>query len=144
MAALMTGVTHIEVAADVRYWEDARVNGVEDEDGSLIPGRDGETWWARIRLADGVLEGWPAGTTANIHYKVCDAGMYWLTDASFNRLAKYRSDYVPDALCHGDNGYGDYIILKIDGDGRIQDYERPVLDAEMWPALPTIQTGEGE
>src|SRR3546814_12950455 len=32
--------THIEVDADVRYWEDARINGIVDADGDLIFGRD--------------------------------------------------------------------------------------------------------
>lgn len=128
----MLGATHIEVSAEVRYWEDATVNGVEDEDGSLIPGKNGDLWQVKINLADGYVEDWPAGTTAEIHYKVCDAGEYWLLDGEGNRIA-YREGYVPGAfLCHGDNGYGDYIILKVGGDGMIADYRVPEIDPEEW------------
>lgn len=136
MAAFENAV-FLDVEARVRYWEDATVNGVEDGDGSLIPGKVGEEWRAMINLAEGRIEHWPAGTTAEIHYKVCDEGEYWLADADGNRLAKYRSDYVPDEfLCHGDEGYGDYIIMNVGEDGKIADYERPEIDAERWDAIP--------
>ena len=61
--------THIEVEAEVRYWEDAAVNGVVDADGSLIPGRAGDLWKVRIDLAAGRIEAWPEGTEARIHYR---------------------------------------------------------------------------
>lgn len=125
-------VTHIETEAGVRYWEDATVNGVEDEDGTLIFGRKGDAWCVRIRLADGHVEGWPEGMEASIHYKVCDDGRYWLTDAEGKRIAE-KEGYVPgDFLCHGDNGYGDYIILNIGGDGFIKNYSAPEIDDEGW------------
>src|SRR3546814_7494001 len=53
--------TRIEVDADVRYWEDARINGIVDADGDLIFGRDrskaGNLWRVRINLAEGRIEG---------------------------------------------------------------------------------------
>lgn len=130
----MDDATHILVEAEVRYWEDATVNGVEDEDGALIPGKVGDIWRARIDLANGIIEDWPEGTTARIHYKVCDAGEYWLTDRAGTKLAKYDSYYVPDRfLCHGDQGFGDYIIMKVGPDGRIEDYRRPAIDGDWIP-----------
>lgn len=133
MTDVIEAATHIDVEAEVRYWEDASVNGVEDEDGSLIFGKDGEEWKVRINLSDGIIEGWPHGTEANIHYKVCDAGEYWLSDDYGKRVAKWKDHYVPgDYLCHGDNGYGDYIIMSIDSDGSIIDYERPDFDPDQW------------
>lgn len=132
MAAYENAV-FLDVEARVRYWEDASVNGVDDEDGSRIPGKVGAEWRAMINLADGRIEHWPAGTVAKIHYKVCDEGEYWLADADGNRLAKYRSDYVPNEfLCHGGNGFGDYIILTVGEDGQIADYQRPEIDPEFW------------
>jgi hypothetical protein len=130
----LENATHIEAEAAVRYWDDASVNGVQDgEDTPTIPLRNGAAWCPRIRLADGMVEGWPAGTIAEIHYKVCDAGIYWLTDAAGARLAKWGGYYVPDDfLCHGDEGFGDYIILSIGGDGRIANYSAPVIDADEW------------
>lgn len=119
---------YIEVSAEVRYWEDAEVNGVEDTDGSLMPFRRGDLWCPTIRLSDGAIMGWPEGTTALVHYKVCDQGDYWLLDHDQNRIAKYQGDYVPDKfLCHGDEGYGDYIIFNVAEDGKIIDWNEPTI-----------------
>lgn len=127
------------ISAHVRYWEDATINGVADEDGTLIPFRNGDVWEPHIDLAAGRVIDWPDGTTASIHYKVCDEGDYWLRDAG-GRRAKYRSFYVPDALlCHGDRGYGDYIILNIDGTGKIADWKTPELDGQDWEFEEAVQ-----
>ncbi|MBO9580347.1 MAG: hypothetical protein J7498_05600 [Sphingobium sp.] len=128
------GATHIEVDAGVRYWEDASVNGVDETDENpTIFGADNDRWRVKINLAEGRIEGWPKDMTANVHYKVCDDGEYWLLDKNGERIAKYRDYYVPgDFLCHGDNGYGDYIILKIDGAGKIADYQQPGIDPAEW------------
>lgn len=129
---------YIEVQAAVRYWEDATVNGVEDVDGKLIPLRDGDLWVPVIRLADGVVMGWPAGVEADVHYKVCDQGEYWVLDADRKRVAKHASYYVPDDfLCHGDRGYGDYIILCIGSNGQIAGWRPPVEDPEDWAPVTT-------
>ena len=120
--------TYIEVRAEVRYWEDATVNGAEDTNGTLIPARVNESWLPVIRLADGLVMDWPQGTTADIHYKVCDAGEYWLLDDERKRVAKWAGFYVPgDFLCHGDNGYGDYIIFTVGADGLIEKYSPPEI-----------------
>lgn len=122
----------IEVAADVRYWEDALLNGKEDTDGK-IPFRVGSCWEPVIELSTGRILDWPEGVEADIHYKVCDAGYYWLLDESKKRIAKWKGDYVPnDFLCVGDNGYGDYIIFKVGGDGLIIGWDEPDIDAEDW------------
>ena len=138
--------TYLEVCAQVRYWEDATVNGAEDTDGTLIPARVNESWRPVIRLTDGLMMDWPQGTTADIHYKVCDAGEYWLLDDERKRVAKWAGFYVPsDFLCHGAQGYGDYIILKVGADGLIEKYRAPSVemacdcdedDQSGWRALP--------
>jgi hypothetical protein len=128
----MQHARYIEVDAEVRYWEDAHVNGKEDTDGR-IPLRVGECWRPVIDLENGRVIGWPEGMTADVHYKVCDAGLYWLQDDSGKRIAKYGSSYVPSRfLCVGDNGYGDYIILKIGADGLITGWKKPTVDPEQW------------
>lgn len=122
----MQKATYIEVSAEVRYWEDATVNGVEDHGGTLIPLRKAGAWAPVIRLADGLVMDWPQGTTADIHYKVCDAGEYWLLDGERRRVAKWSGFYVlDDFLCHGDGGWGDYIILKVGSDGFIEKWRAP-------------------
>jgi hypothetical protein len=124
------------VDARVRYWEDAVVNCYEDVAGSLIPCREGNSWKPSIELATGKILGWPMGTTADIHYKVCDDGDYWLADSEGNKLYKWAGDYVPDRLlCVGDSGYGDYIILKVRADGRIADWVMPLFDTGEWVRL---------
>lgn len=121
--------TYIEVSAEVRFWEDATVNGTEDWDGTLTPFKRGELWCPVIRLADGQIVDWPAGTVADIHFKVCDAGEYWLLDENKTRIGKWAGFYVPnDFLCHGDTGYGDYIILKIKADGFVCNWSEPQIE----------------
>lgn len=124
---------YIKVRAGVRYWEDATVNGEEDGDGSRVPFRVRDDWCPVIGLGDGVIVDWPAGTTADIHYKVCDDGDYWVTDATGVLLRKWGGYYVPDVLCPEENGYGDYIILHVDGDGRIRNWRAP--DLSGWPEV---------
>lgn len=130
---LLDTAEYIEVIAGVRYWEDATVNGEEDTDGNLIPFRRDDMWNPIINLADGQIVGWPQGMTADVHYKVCDEGVYYLLDAHKQNIAKYRSYYVPNSfLCHGDNGYGDYIIFSVDENGKIKNYRKPEIIEEQW------------
>lgn len=110
------------VEADVRYWEDATVNGVEDENGDLIPCKAGDTWKPIIDLETGLITNWEKGKEANIHYKVCDAGEYWLQDENGEKIVKAKGYYVPDFLAIDDSGYGDYIIMKVDKDGKINNW----------------------
>lgn len=127
------GYALLVVSAGVRYWEDASVNGVEDGQGDLVPFRNGDNWEPVVELATGRILDWPEGTTGDIHYKVCDAGEYWLADASGNKVAKWKGHYVPnDLLCVGADGYGDYIILSVGADGRIEGWEPPRIDVGEW------------
>ena len=123
---------YIDVDAYVQYWEDTIVNGVEDIDGTLIPFRVDNHWCPRIRLSDGYVVNWPQGTTAKVHYKVCDAGQYRI-HTGIKLIAKWRRYYVPDDfLCHGDTGYGDYIILNINEDGMIENWHTPEILESQW------------
>lgn len=125
----------LEISVEVRYWEDATVNDVVDKDGTLVPLRNGDRWAPTIRLKDGQILDWPEGTTAEIYYKVCDQGEYWLRNSE-RRVYKNVGHYVPDEyLCKGAEGYGDYIILSIDGTGKIKNWWRPKFKAEEWEAV---------
>lgn len=114
------------VDARVRYWEDATVNGVEDTEGSLIPCRVGDSWCPKIHIDSGVIINWKKGIKASIHYKVCDAGTYMLTDLDGDVIYDRHEEYVPKAMCPKENGYGDYIIMDIDEEGRIANWN-PLL-----------------
>lgn len=111
------------VSAGVRYWEDSEVNGESDtEEGEAIPCKVDKCWCPEIDVNTGIILNWTQGVTASIHYKVCDAGTYILRDAEGNQLCE-ADGYVPDCLCPKEEGYGDYIIMDIDKDGKIQDWE---------------------
>lgn len=119
----------LSVVANVRYWEDAEVNGVEDEHGDLIPCREGDTWRPEIDIDSGVITNWKQGTTAKIHYKVCDAGVYTVKDPD-GYVWMEINGYVPATMSPADNGYGDYIIMNVDENGKIEDWEFDPSDFE--------------
>lgn len=132
-------VTRLFVEAGVRYWEDATVNGKEDTDGTLIPFRKGDCWCPIIDLETGKIIGWPAGTTAHIHYKICDNGIYWLTNDQDVELARWVHYHVPPLLITGRSRLTDYIALKVDAEGRIADWRAPVFTESDW--LPIASQG---
>lgn len=114
-------VTHIEVTANAQYAESSILNGKPDVDGDM-PGLRGEIWEADIELVTGRIEDWPEGTTASINYKVADRGLYTLTDGEGFYSTKEEC-YVPYILCPGGKGYGDYIIMNVDKDGYIENWD---------------------
>ena len=120
-------VKYLQVEAGVRYWEDATVNGTEDETGKLIPCRSGGNWCPLINLETGKILNWVEGTKAEIHYKVCDDGRYRLLDDN-QMLVKEIDGYVPKIMSPKENGYGDYIIMDVDETGTIANW-KPILDA---------------
>jgi hypothetical protein len=137
----MKNARYLEVDAEVRYWEDATINGSEDSEGTLIPFKNGDLWQPVIDLQEGKIVDWPEGTTADIHYKVCDQGEYWLLNEQKQRIAKWSGYYVPDAfLCQGGSGYGDYIIMNVNADGSIKSYEKPEIVETLWnPVEPSLE-----
>ena len=114
-------VRYLRAVCDVRYWEDTEVNGQEDDEGKLIPLRTHDSWCLTIDLHNGQIIGWPQGVEASVHYKVCDEGVYSLLDENKN-LVVQKDGYVPSMLCPKDRGYGDYIIMDIDGKGMIDKF----------------------
>lgn len=116
-------VKYLQVDAGVRYWENAEVNGVDDEDGNLIPLKDGERWRFKIDIDTGQIMNWPNGVSASVHYKVCDDGVYKLLNEN-EEVVFSKSGYVPDILCPKDEGFGDYIIMDINKEGIIDLWTR--------------------
>ena len=106
----------------VRYWEDGRVDGVEDTEGELIPCRDGDYWRIKIDLETGIITNWKKGVSASVHYKVCDDGIYQLLNADGNTVID-RDYYVPSMLSPKENGHGDYVIMDIGEDGKIDGFK---------------------
>lgn len=139
-------VRFLKVDAGVRYWEDGEVNGKSDIDLMETGGigqpfmpfatkvkdepekhicSDHYRWQPVIDIENGCIVGWPKGTTAEVHYKVCDEGKYALLDADKNVIVEVES-YVPD--CIGEDG--DYIVMSIDEDGKIANFSFGEEDVE--------------
>lgn len=112
-------VKYLKVDVGVRYWEDATVNGIEDINGDLIPHRYNDRWKILIDVETGIIKEWPIGTVADVHYKVCDDGIYKLLDEEVSIL-RWIEGYVPKILDLYRDSYGDYIIMKIDSTGMIK------------------------
>lgn len=138
---------YLKVDAGVRYWDDAKVNGVYDtncEDlenpaaAPTIPCAEyvgaqhrvphGENWRWRplIDIETGKIVNWKKGTSANVHYKVCDDFACEILDGNKEVIASYDG-YVPKIMCPADEGYGDYIIMNIDEDGIIQGWRKDLI-----------------
>lgn len=118
----------IIVHAGVRYWEDAEVDGVKDENGDLIPCRVGDDWKPIIDIDSGIIKNWKQGVTAKIHYKVCDCCGWDILDENGDIIIQQKDQYVPESLSPSDTGYGDYIIMNIDKNGHVQDWEFEIND----------------
>lgn len=116
----------VHVRAFVRYWEDAVVNGEQDDAMGLnMPcvtvGLDATCWAPKIDVESGQILNWESGTEASIHYKVCDECE--LTIMKGNTVLYDGDGYVPDFLCPKSEGYGDYIIMDIDSNGFIKNWD---------------------
>ena len=119
------------VKAGVRYWEDSEINGENDtEDGDNIPCKIGELWCPQIEIETGKILNWKQGTKANIHYKISDCCGYELKDENGENILSAKDGYVPNTLCPKGNGFGDYIIMDIDENGQIADWEFDFDDFE--------------
>ena len=118
-------VFYLKAEAKVRYFEDGILNGTEDEHGEM-PCVVNETWCPVIEVLTGKIINWKEGNSAQLHYKVCDCGTYTLLGSDKESL-KVFSGYVPDIMCIGENGYGDYLIMEINEQGFIKDW-KPSLD----------------
>jgi hypothetical protein len=122
---------YLKVEAGVRYWDDAIINGEQDEEGKNVPFKDDDTWVPVIDLDGGSVVDWPEGVEADFHFKVCDSGTYHLLDDKKEVIASRFDNYVPDGLCHGSDGWGDYIIFNVGPDGKIDKY-RKNINPEDW------------
>lgn len=128
--------TTILVNAYVRYWEDGRINGVSDNADCpnmpcAVKGEEGYRWMPIIDIETGQIRNWREGTTAKIHYKVCDEFECRIIDEKGGErcLIKDYEGYVPYFMYPKECGYGYYIIMDIDENGYIQDWDKvAVLD----------------
>lgn len=136
-------VKYLKIDVGPRYWEDASIKIEEkwEDDIDYLEQKKGTTpkmpfavkdetktyteyrWQITIDLENAKVLDWPQGVEARVFYKVCDDGTYYLLDADKNVLKKVDC-YVPDILSYIENGFGDYIDIKIDGDGNLVGYPK--------------------
>ncbi len=117
------------VKAGVRYWEDTEVNGASDtENGDNIPCKIGDLWSPHIEIETGKILNWKQGTKAEVHYKVVDCCGFEIQDETGNIVLSEDDGYVPETLSPKENGHGDYIIMSIDENGQINDWEFKLSD----------------
>ena len=132
-------VKYICADLGVRYWEDSKVDGVDDisyeeqkegakprmplaaENPDARHKDEKYRWVIKIDIETGNLVGWPNGVTADVVYKVCDDGLYWLEDENGNEIHKIDS-YVPMLFDFVDESFGDYITMTIKEDGHIKEW----------------------
>lgn len=122
-------VKTLVVKAQVRYWEDSEINGENDtENGDNIPCKIGDVWNPEIDIETGVILNWEKGKTADIHYKICDCCGFELKDEKGNVVHSEEDGYVPETLSPKERGYGDYIIMDVDSEGKIKDWKFDIDD----------------
>jgi hypothetical protein len=93
-----------------------------------FPFRWGDEWQITVNIKTGVIENWSAGISGHVFLKVRDEGVYSLLDENKTLLYHYRG-YVPNMLLPPINGFGDYLDLTIDANGKIKNwYDSPSLE----------------
>ena len=131
----------------VRYYEDGDVDGIQDisfddqraEVKPQIPcvrhfdGDTGDDYWRWCPIIDvdkGRIVNWEQGKTADVHYKVCDDCMidYCIKGSFITNNDGYW--YCPTFLCPQGEGYGDYVIMRIDENGYIDRWNK--YDVDKW------------
>jgi len=116
-----------------RRWETSQVNGVEDNDSDpKMPCIEEDKqcrlhWNPIINLDNGQIVNWQKGTTASVHYKSVDNNQIDIKDRNTNTIKEYEG-YVPSFLCPEEDGWGDYVIMEIDENGFIQDFDNNLDD----------------
>ena len=115
-------IATIEINISPRYIGDSE----DDDVPSDMPLLSCQQWIAVVDIDTGKIDGWPEGEVRNLWAKVCDAGTYTLTTPAGFNIAQING-YVPHGVVPGE--YGDYIDLKINGDGFITN----------WPKNPCVE-----
>ena len=149
-------VKYLRIDVGPRYWEDASIKFDEkwEDDIDYLEQKKGENpkmpfavkdesktyveyrWQITIDLENVKVLDWPMGVEARVFYKGCDDGTYYLLDGDKNVLKEVHC-YVPDMLSYIDDGYGDYIDMKIDGDGNLVGFPKKDMDNYIQKIIDT-------
>lgn len=127
----MQHTVRIEKQMDFKYLKlNLDIYG-EDLPGDL-PFRFGDKWEIIIDLDRGTVMNWHYAQRVEVNLKVRDNGSYAFYDKNLNLIKLFGLDnsplYVPNQLLPPNDGYGDYLELDIDNDGKILNwYDNPSL-----------------
>ena len=140
-------ISTIEVDTKAIYWEDTDVNGTPDIDFYQTKGvgepripcavqvkeepdnciySDHWRWRPIIDAETGKILNWTKGVEARVHYKVCDGFGCMFKDSQSNAV-RYDEGYVPPFMYPEEDGYGDYIIMRIDKEGQIANWSTTLV-----------------
>ena len=127
-------IKYVRVRAGVRHWGNSYVNGERDDEYNpkmpLIQEIEGwKNWVFDIDIKTGKIKDWPKGTTAKTIYKTCDDNTISFIGHN-GKVLREVDCYVPDFLALEDWCYGDYICIKIDEDGTINNFQLNDNDIE--------------
>lgn len=125
---------YLRAEIGARYWEDSKLNGVPDKEGNM-PLKEGGYWKVDIELSSGKICNWREGSTASLHYKSADQNNFYLLDENKEITHKYENEYVIDAMCPEEKGYGNYVIMDIDKNGFIKGFKDLTDDIEWEDVL---------
>ena len=83
-------------------------------------------WCPVIDVNEGKVLDWPEGFILKTHFKVCDQGVYVYSnyDETEQIVSTDCDEYYVPCWFNMENGYGDYLIMTINGDGTIQDWDK--------------------
>ena len=79
-------------------------------------------WCPLIDIDSGKILNWVQGIKADIHYKSCDNNTFVLLDENKAEITT-KEGYVIDMMCPEENGYGDYVIMHVDENGQIKNWQ---------------------
>lgn len=127
----------LSIKAYVRFWDDAIVNGKEDnETNPEIPCyvysslHEEKYWNPIIDVNTGIIINWDKSKniSAYVNYKVCDMCEidYFEDDKLICNNETYR--YCPRFLSPDENNFGDYITMHIDTNGKIKNWNINMVD----------------
>ena len=91
-------------------------------------------WCVDIDIDTGVIKKWsPAGRSVKLFAKVVDTGSYYLLNENDCIIASIEQRYAPNKAIPPADGYGDYIDLEIDVNGKITNWYNNPDVSEFFP-----------
>ncbi len=122
-------VTHLAISIP----EDEVCNGDCYEGDGRLPEsfkvKDGD-YTIYIDVETGKIANWPEGLVVDAYFKPRDGGSYALLDKTREVICAAINEYVPSCCGWGEGG-GDYLELKVSGDGSVAGFSTAFIDQNL-------------